>query len=142
MTAAERFPARKEEFSRAARPYLVKAYQIDNSDFRLLFAYARSRSVEPAYPNDNDINALLGARALAPSVSETSLWVGAALMRRGRAEEATNVLAAVANSPHDTRIAKAARAVLDGQSLDEALAEHASKDAKTAPATPPKSPAA
>lgn len=141
ITAAERFPARKEALYRAARPYLIKAYQLDKTDYRVLLAYARSRSVELAYPNDNDINALLEARGLAPSVPESSLWAGAALMQRGRKDEAKNVLVAIANSPHNERMAKAARAVMDGRSLEEALSDQ-KKDwkapsAAVAPKAPP-----
>lgn len=136
MSAAERLPARKAELYRTARAYLIRAYRLDDSDYRTVLAYARSRSIEDAYPNDNDINALLSARGLAPSVSESSLWAGAALIRRGRADEGGAVLAAVANNPHDTRMAKAARAIMGGKSLDDALAEADGPPAKAEPDKP------
>jgi len=123
VRAAERFPDRKTALYRAARASLIKAYQLDKSDYRVLFAYALSRSVEPAYPNDNDVNALLEARNLAPSVAEISLWAGDALMRRGEKDVAMGVLAAIANSPHNEHMAKAAHAVMDGKSLQQALAD-------------------
>jgi hypothetical protein len=137
VIAGERFPDRRAAFFQQARGPLIKAYALDKDDYRVLFAYATSRAIEPAYPNANDVNALLEARELARSVQEISLVAGAALMKRGQAEQARPILAAVANNPHANRLARAAKAVMDGKTLDEALAEKP-KDAKAgaAPATP------
>ncbi len=136
MTAAERFKDRRDDFYRRARAVLIQAYAIDKDDYRVLFAYARSRAIEAAYPNDNDLNALLAARTLGPSVQEISLMTGAALMRRGQAERAKLILAAVANNPHAGRMAKVARAVMDGKSLEDAIAEQ-EPGGKPAPAKAP-----
>ncbi|HEY9218364.1 MAG TPA: hypothetical protein VIO94_09965 [Phenylobacterium sp.] len=115
---------RKEEEQtarfRAARRHFAKAYELDKHDFRSLYHYARSRSVEPAYPNDNDIAALMEARALAPSVEEISLHAGAALMQRGRKDEAAKMLARLMNSPHGGPEAAMAKAVLEGRTLEDA----------------------
>ncbi|PZQ54867.1 MAG: hypothetical protein DI570_22830, partial [Phenylobacterium zucineum] len=98
--AGGRVPAEREARYRAARPMLGKAYQLDKSDFRTLTAYALSRTTEDAYPSDNDLNVLMEARGLAPSVPESSIRAGVALARRGRREEAERVLAPVLNNPH------------------------------------------
>lgn len=143
MVAGQRFADRRAAYYRAARAYLAKAYALDKDDYRTLLAYATCRSVEPGYPNDNDITALLEARALAPEVHETSLLAGAALMSRGRVPEATSLLTIVANDPHDVRLAKQAKAVMAGRTLEQAIAETAKEgDRRGAkppqPAAPPK----
>ncbi len=135
MVAGDRPKRKAVDFYRAARPYLAKAYGLDKSDYRTLFAYAAGRGLEPTYPNDNDLNALLEAHALAPSVQDISLWAGAALMKRDRSDEAKPLLAAVANDPHDTGLARVARDVLAGKSLAEAFAAaNAEAAAKAKPA--------
>lgn len=128
---------------RAARPMLAKAYQLDKSDFRPLFAYAMSRAVEDAYPTDNDLNVLLEARGLAPSVQETSVRAGAALLQRGRREDAEKVLAVVLNNPHAGRSVEGLRRMLDGGQIGQVEIEPAddepaenSEEEETAPANP------
>lgn len=111
---------RMPERFRAARGYFAKAHALDPADFRTLYHYARSRSIEPGYPTDNDVAALLQARSLAPSVLEISMYAGAALMERGRKDEAVRVLGPVLNAPHGGRAATQARAILEGRSLEEA----------------------
>ena len=103
----------REARYRAARPLLAKAYQIDKGDFRTLYAYALSRSVEPTFPTDNDLAALTEAHYLAPPVQEISYAAGMALLKRGRRDEAAAVLAPVINSPHAGRMAAQARELLN-----------------------------
>jgi len=105
-------PVAQKTFYREARPYLIKAGQKDPTRYQTLFAYVRSRSLEDGYPNDNDLNALLAARALAPQVSEITLRAAEALDRRKRPAEAVAILTPVANDPHQADAAAAARAVL------------------------------
>ena len=112
---------------RAARPHLGKAYALDNEDFRPLYAYTLSRSIEPQFPSDNDLTALLEARALAPSVQELSLRAGMALIRRGRRDEAKIILTAVANNPHGGSAAAQAKALIEGKTA--AAAEPVAKEA-------------
>jgi hypothetical protein len=98
---------------RAARPLLAKAYQLDKGDFRTLYAYGISRTVEPGFPSDNDINALLEAHYLAPAVLENSFRAGMALLQKGRRDEAARILAPVINNPHGGQTAARARQLLN-----------------------------
>ncbi|MFC3077145.1 hypothetical protein ACFODL_03475 [Phenylobacterium terrae] len=118
--AGLRQPDRAAERFRAARQYFGKAHALDSNDFRTLYHYARSRQLEANYPTENDVAALLQARALAPSVMEISMHAGAALMHRGRKEEAALVLSPVLNSPHGGESAAVAKAILEGRSVEEA----------------------
>lgn len=113
--AGMRDPAQRQERYRAARPHLMKAYQRNPGDFRCLHAYAISRSVEPNYPSENDMNALIEARNLAPSVMDNSLQLGLALAHKGQMADARRVLAPLVNNPHGGAIARAASQVLAGQ---------------------------
>jgi len=115
IMAGRRKPAERTERFRAARKHLAKAYARDKTDFRVLFAYAASRSVEPNYPNENDLNALLEARNLAPGVQETAFWAGVALAHKGRRDEAAKMLGPIVNNPHGGTLAERARAILAGQ---------------------------
>jgi tetratricopeptide (TPR) repeat protein len=110
---------RREARFRAARPLLAKAYQLDKTDFRTLFAYAQSRSIEPVFPTDNDLAALTEARFLAPAVQEISFRLGMALLKKGRRDEAVNVLTPILNSPHGGRAAAQARLLLKQGQIGE-----------------------
>lgn len=119
---------------REGRKLLLRAYQLEKDDYRILFDYIISRSVEPVFPTDNDLNVLIEARAMAPSVEEISFATGSALLKRGRKEEAKNVLAALANNPHGGQLAARARALIEGKS--EAEAEQEPEDPVPAPSAP------
>jgi hypothetical protein len=125
VLAGRRDPAHRTERFRAARPLLIKAYGLNNEDFRILYLYALSRSIEPNYPDDNDLKALLAARSLAPAVDEISLLAGEALIRQGRHDDAVKVLALVANDPHGGPEGVRARALIAGKSPREAAQEAA-----------------
>jgi hypothetical protein len=114
LQAGDRDPSQLVDRYQAARPLLIRAYDLGQDDYRTLLNYVRSRSVEPEFPNDNDINALLTARALAPTVKTSSLMAGELLLSRGRRPEALAVLSIVANDPHGGEIAKRAQALIDG----------------------------
>lgn len=123
MRAGLREPERLQERCRAARQIVGKAYPLDKSDYRLLYAYAFCRGVEPGFPTENDVTALLEARELAPSVDEISILAGATLLRRGRRDQAVAVLTPVANNPHGGGATVAARALIAGKTLAAAQAE-------------------
>jgi hypothetical protein len=118
--AGLRDPAHKTERFRAARPRLMQAYKLNDRDFRPLYAYVETRTVEPNYPTDRDLEASEEARDLAPSVTDISLQLGKMLLRRDRKGDATVVLAPILNDPHGGGMARYARALLDGASEEEA----------------------
>ena len=91
---------------------LGRAYKLDPSRYQTLYAYARSRSVDPKYPTDNVMAVLEEAHGLAPQVSEITLTTADALMRRRQDDEAAALLGPVANSPHGGASAARARAML------------------------------
>ena len=126
---------------RNARGYLIDAYKVDKADYRVLLAYTLSRQLEPGYPNGNDLNALLEARALAPSVQETSVLAGAALLKHGRRDEAVKLLSIVGNNPHGGPMPAQARALIAGKSLQEAAQAAAGvQEEPTAPDPEPPAP--
>lgn len=99
-----------------ARAYLIKAYARAKADFRVLYAYALSRSLEPTYPNENDLKALIEARDLAPAVQENAFRAGVALLQAGRRADAEKMLRPLVNDPHAGEMAKQARQALDAAS--------------------------
>lgn len=135
--AAQRDRSAREARMKAARPYLIKAYQADKGDYRTLLMYAISRMSDPAFPNDNDVNALLEAQKLAPGVAFASYTAGAVLIGKGRKAEADRILAVVANAPHGGRMAAQARALMAGRTTAEAEAAGAKEGEEEAEPPPP-----
>lgn len=112
LARGDRDKERKAEFYKAARPYLARAFAVDGNDFRTLYAYARARSLEPGYPEENTLNALLLALQLAPSVDAIRMRAGEGLLARGQKAEAIAVLTPLANSPHDEKRRERAAALI------------------------------
>jgi hypothetical protein len=138
LIAGRRDKARRAEHFKASRALFGKAYAQNKGDFRALYGYAQGRSVEPGFPNDNDLNALTAARDLAPSVTEISMQTGFALFARGRRDEAVKVLMPVANDPHGGGTAAFARALIEGKSRNDAeAAAKAIEGVDEAPGPPP-----
>lgn len=108
LARGDRDKSRQAEFYKAARPYLAQAFAADGSDFRVLYSYARSRSLEAGYPDENTLNSILLALQLAPSVDALRLAAGEGLLERAQKAEAIAVLTPLANSPHSA--ARRARA--------------------------------
>jgi len=102
----------RERYFKEARPFLARAYAVNNSDYQTLYAYARARSIDTGYPDENTLNALLLAHQLAPSVPEIRLSAGEALLKRGKTEEAVAVLTPLANSHHGGAEQKQAAVVI------------------------------
>lgn len=138
LMAGQRDPANRRTRLKAARAFLIPAYKLDDTDYRILLAYTLSRALEPGYPNGNDLKALLEARALAPSVQLSSVLAGSAFLQRGEPARAAVLLAAAANNPHGGAMAAQARALLAGKSLDEA--QKADADPDHAPTDDPPKP--
>ena len=128
LAAGERNTDQYEDRFKAARPYLVKAYGQDQDDYRILLAYLRSRTVDAAYPNDNDLNALMTVRALAPTVDTAAIMLGEALLHHDRKAEAVAVLSIIANAPHGGGAATIARSLIDGQPISPLTAASAALD--------------
>jgi hypothetical protein len=114
VIAAERNPKSREARYRAARPFLIRAYGLDPTDFRTLYAYAFSRRLEPGFPNVNDLKALEEAHGLAPSAADITLLAGDALLRGGQPARGRGLLAILANDPHGGRLTQRAKALLAG----------------------------
>jgi hypothetical protein len=123
LAAGLRAPEERTARFRAARAYFERAMSLGGPDYRALLGYAQSRTVEPDFPDHRDLDLLLQARALAPSVATVSLAAGMALIRRGEWEQAALVLAPLANAPHGGEAAVQARALLAGRSLDQGEAK-------------------
>jgi tetratricopeptide (TPR) repeat protein len=141
VMAGMREPQKREARYRAARPLLAKAYQLDKGDFRTLYAYALSRSIEPGFPTDNDLAALTEARYLAPAVQENSFRLGMALLQKGRRDDAAKVLAPVINNPHGGRAAEQARTLLNQGRLGTLDLTEPDEEDESPPPAPPAAPA-
>lgn len=122
-----------EDRFKAARPYLIKAYDRDQDDYRVLLAYLRSRTVDSAYPNDNDLNALLTVRALAPTVDSAAIMLGEALLHHDRKAEAVALLSIVANDPHGGGAADIARSLIGGVPFNPLAAASEALDEQSKP---------
>lgn len=141
LMAGMRAPKEREARWKAARAPLGKAYGINKNDFRPLYAYALSRSIEPTFPTDNDLKALLEARYLAPAVQELHWRAGIALVQKGRREDAAQVLAPVINNPHAGRSAQRARELLNSGRIGVLDLEQPKDDEEPAPNPPAPAPA-
>ena len=113
MAAGDADPARRTELYHQAGGFLTQAYKLDPNDYRTVYAYALTRTVDPGFPTENTLTAMLEAHALAPQVGDISLNTAQALMVRGRFDEAEGLLKPIANDPHGGGLATAARAMME-----------------------------
>lgn len=114
MKAGDADPAKRQALYDEAGSLLVRAFQLDPTRYQTLFAFTRTRTLDPRYPSDNALQALLMSFKLAPQVADIRLETARALIIRGKKAEATALLTILANSPHGGASAKAAQAMLDG----------------------------
>lgn len=133
LMAGMRDRAVQEARYRAARPLLGKAYGLDKNDFRTLYAYALSRSIEPKYPNDNDLAALREAHYLAPSVQEITFRYGAGLLQKGQRADAVRMLTPLINDPHGGEMAAQVRTMLEQGGAGSLPDAGSSQDAAKSP---------
>lgn len=103
---------RKDLLNEAGR-LLLKANAAQPDEYRTLLSYARSRRAQGDYPNDNVLDVLGNAVALAPQVDDVRIEAARALMMRRRWDEAEPLLVPVANNPHGGVGAAIARAMLE-----------------------------
>jgi hypothetical protein len=137
LISGRRDKDKRSEHLRAARSYFNRAFAQNDSDYRVLYGYALSRTVEPGFPSENDMNALLVARELAPSFTELSMQAGMALLVRGRRDEAVVMLAPVANDPHSRGAAAFAKSLIEGKTKADAEAAAKAMDGVDEPPGPP-----
>jgi tetratricopeptide (TPR) repeat protein len=109
MKQGDAAPDRRTDLYRDADRNLVPAVKAHPDDFRLLFAYARSREVEPDYPTANMVTVLTNAVTLAPQVAQLRFAAADACEKRGDIKMAIDLLDPLANDPHSMGIAKVAR---------------------------------
>lgn len=102
----------RADFLNTAGRLLLKANAARQDEYRTLLSYARSRRNERDYPNDNVLDVLHNAVALAPQVDDVRIEAARALMMRRRWDEAESMLVPVANNPHGGAGAAIARAML------------------------------
>lgn len=114
MKAGDADETKRQALYDEAGGLLVRAFQLDPSRYQTLFAFARTRALDPRYPSDNALQALLMSFKLAPQVADIRLETARALIIRGKKAEAAALLTILANSPHGGDSAKAAKAMLDG----------------------------
>jgi hypothetical protein len=98
---AQQDPAERGRLVREARGHLARALDADPTDYRIFAALARTRRDAADYPNANDLETWRLAVAFAPQVMRLRLEAAEALAKGGEAEEAAELLAVVANNPHE-----------------------------------------
>lgn len=126
---------------RQARGFLARAYRVDEANYVTLFKIAESRRFSDGYPEDNDVQTLRLAYALAPQLPDARFQLAAALISRDARDEAIALLEPLANDPHSKGMAEAARTMIaqarSGASGEAALATaDAASEAETDPETP------
>lgn len=117
MLQARANPAQAQRKLGEAREWFGKGFAVDPNNALLLYDYGISRRLDANYPNDNTVNVLLRAQALAPQVPQFRIAAADALIRRGRFDEATAMVEPVFNDPHAGPQAAEAR-----RKFDEAIA--------------------
>lgn len=85
---------------REAQQYLAKALAQDETDFRIYAHLATIRSGAEDYPNDNDLDTLAIAMALAPQVTSVRLQTVHALRLRGLNAQANDLMRVLRSQPH------------------------------------------
>lgn len=114
MKAGDADTAKRQALYDEAGALLARAFQLDPTRYQTLFAFTRTRVLDPRYPSDNALQALLMSFKLAPQVADIRLETARGLIIRGKKAEAAALLTILANSPHGGDSAKAAKAMLDG----------------------------
>ncbi|WP_461343218.1 hypothetical protein [Brevundimonas sp. GN22] len=116
-----------QRLRREAQTLLGRAYQLDDANYITMLLMAENRRGEPSYPTDNDMQILDIAYTLAPQLGSNRYNYAAALLSRGRNEEAINVISPLVNNPHgESPAAKELLLRAQGRTeADEAAAEEA-----------------
>lgn len=96
----------------SARPYLVKANEIEIDNYQTYYYFAQSGMYDPGYPSDNTMELLSLAHQIAPQVDEITFQAAQSLVIRKRFDEARPMLLSLANDPHGGGLAEAAKSML------------------------------
>ena len=124
-----------------ARRVLARAYQRDEANWRILYGLALTRQGAPNYPNENDIDTLAQALALAPNAYEIRWLSSRALAELNRYDQAIAVLGPIAADPHGGGASEQARLRIESlrdqkRRYDERRAAQGTAPATATP-TPP-----
>lgn len=121
-----------------ARQWFGRAQRADQNRFQTFYRYAESLRGDPAYLSDNTSNALLLAHQLAPQVSAITMEAAFVLIQRREYRDAIALLLPLTTNPHDTRLAQAARQMVERAQAAAAGAQPAAQPAGSpAPAPSP-----
>lgn len=120
---AARQPGERLALYRQASQILGPALKAHPHDYRLLYAYAVSRSAEPDFPSDNMLLALENAVDLAPQVADFRFAAAGSLAKRGRYADAIAIIQVLTQDPHSAARAKAARDMVDRFKVELAKAD-------------------
>lgn len=96
---------------------LAQAFKLDPTRYQTLYAFAETRRLDPHYPSDNALQALLISFKQAPQVATIRMATAQALIARGKKAEARALLLPLVNDPHGGGAAEAAKAML--KSIEE-----------------------
>ncbi len=88
---------------KTARKALGTAYGLDPLDAPNLYYFALAQDFEKSEPSDNAINAAMEAHFLIPSVEDYSLTAADMLIRKGRMNDAKDMLVPLSSDPHNPR---------------------------------------
>ena len=87
--------------TKQARTALAKSYQLDPTNAVNLYYFTLSLWPAGTEPSDNAVNAAIQARNMAPSVEDYDLLAAELLVRKGRLDEAKEVLYPLSSNPHN-----------------------------------------
>ncbi|SNS09509.1 hypothetical protein SAMN06295912_101309 [Sphingomonas laterariae] len=109
----------------AARKWFARTFRVDQNYVPALWGYVECFGDKPL--DDNTLNVLLHAQALAPQVDSLRMNAAVAFLRRKEFDRATRMITPLAADPHGGKMAK-----LAGHLLDKAKARSFSEaDLKT-----------
>ena len=101
-----------EDAAALARQWFTRAFAANPNHFQTLYRFVESLRREPEFLSDNSRNAFLLAHRLAPQVSEITMNAAILLMMRGEYRDAIILLRPIAETPHDSGLARRARRMI------------------------------
>ncbi|MFT4076182.1 MAG: hypothetical protein QM647_11700 [Asticcacaulis sp.] len=113
---------RAEDLSRAVG-LLEKAYTLSPDDGPTLYFLARAYEGRPDFPNDNAINAALGASDAMPSVYDYAAYAAWLELLKGDRDYAMNLLRPFGEDPHARDHAKSVTEIISAISQGKSAAE-------------------